>query len=144
MRPYLAILFLLCLSCIKTEDPIGNFPVYLRLDLTTKDKELRPIGTGKTYTSKDINPNFERAGYGGVLVVHATDDRFYAFDLACPHEASRSVLVAPDENTIYAVCPKCGTKYDLAFGTGAPDGVSRFYLKKYSVTGTGSQMTVSN
>ncbi|MDR2138514.1 MAG: (2Fe-2S)-binding protein [Tannerella sp.] len=137
MRPYLVFLFLLCIACTETENPIGNFPVYLRLDLTTKDKELRSPGTGKTYTSKDINPGIERAGFGGVLVVHAMDNRFYAFDLACPHEANRSVLIVPDENTVYAVCSGCGTKYDIAFGTGAPNGVSRFYLKRYNVSDDG-------
>ncbi|MDR2041324.1 MAG: (2Fe-2S)-binding protein [Tannerella sp.] len=146
MRPYLVFLLLLCFSCIKTEDPIGNFRVYLRLDLYLNDRDqiLRTPGTSQTYTSKDINPNIQRVGFGGVLVVHAADDRFYAFDLACPYEASRSVRVAPDANTIYAVCPKCGTKYDIAFGTGAPNGVSRFYLKRYNVNENGLQLTISN
>jgi NAD-dependent SIR2 family protein deacetylase len=139
-------LFLLCASCTKMEDPIGNFPVYLRLDLTTKDKELREENAPgcKIYTQQNINANFERAGFGGVLVVRTVTGSMQAFDLACPYEASRNVLIAPDENTIYAVCPDCGTKYDIAFGTGAPDGVSRFYLKRYNVVGSGSQLTVTN
>ena len=143
MKPYLLCFLLLCLSCIKTQDPIGNYRVYFRLDLTTKDKELRTIGA-KSYTQKNVNVLFELTGYGGVLVVHAMDDCFYAFDLACPHEASRGVLVEADENTVYAVCPQCGTKYDIAFGTGAPDGVSKFYLKRYNVIGTPPQLTVTN
>jgi nitrite reductase/ring-hydroxylating ferredoxin subunit len=126
------------------EDPIGNYPVYLRLDLSNKDKELRPINSSKAYTEKNINMNIERAGFGGVLVVHAVDDRFHAFDLACPHEASRSVLLAADENNLYAVCPRCGSKYDIAFGTGAPEGVSKYYLKRYTVSESNSQLTVSN
>jgi nitrite reductase/ring-hydroxylating ferredoxin subunit len=146
MRPYLVFLFLLCVSCLKIEDPIGDFPVYLRLDLTTKDKELREENapSSKIYTLQNINTNIERTGFGGILVVRTVTGQLQAFDLACPHEASRSVLIVPDENSLYAVCPKCGTKYDIAFGTGAPDGVSRFYLKRYNVSGSGSQLTVSN
>jgi uncharacterized Zn-finger protein len=143
MKRCLFCLILLCLSCDKVENPIGNFRVYLRLDMNNKDKALRTVGS-KAYTMKDVNAGFEQVGFGGVLAVHAVDDCFYAFDLACPHEASRNVLIAADENTIYAVCPKCGTKYDIAFGTGAPDGVSKYYLKRYTVVGAPPQLTVVN
>jgi nitrite reductase/ring-hydroxylating ferredoxin subunit len=93
---------------------------------------------------KDVNPNIERVGFGGVLVVHALDDQFHAFDLACPYEVNQGVRVAADENNLFAICPKCGTKYDIAFGSGAPDGVSKYYLKRYTVTGSGTQLTVTN
>jgi nitrite reductase/ring-hydroxylating ferredoxin subunit len=127
------------------EDPIGNYPVYLRLDLAFEDKALRTVPGSKSYTVKDINTNIERIGFGGVLVVHAVDDRFHAFDLACPHEANRSILIEPDADHLNAVCPRCGTKYEIGIeGSGAPNGVSRFYLKKYTVLGSGTQLTVTN
>ncbi|MDR1746273.1 MAG: (2Fe-2S)-binding protein [Tannerella sp.] len=145
MKKSLIVFVLLCLACHKIEDPIGNFPVYLRLDLTFEDKELRNIPSCKTYTAKDINSNIERVGFGGVLVVHAVDGFFYAFDLACPYEASRSALVVPDENSLNVVCPRCGTKYDISIGaSGAPNGVSKYYLKRYAVMENGSQLIVSN
>jgi nitrite reductase/ring-hydroxylating ferredoxin subunit len=141
-------ILLLCLSvlaaCEEPENPIPNYPVYLELDLTFEDKELRKVPGSKVYTVRNINPNTERAGFGGVLVVHASDGLFYAFDLACPYEANNSILVEADENTLNAVCPKCGTKYDIAFGSGAPNGVGRNYLKKYTVVNSGSHLTVSN
>jgi nitrite reductase/ring-hydroxylating ferredoxin subunit len=145
MRRYLTFALLLCASCVKMEDPIGDYPVYLKLDLTFEDKALRSVPSSKAYTMKDINANIERTGFGGVLVVHAISGSFYAFDLACPHEASRSTLVAADADHLNAVCPKCGTKYEIGIeGSGAPDGVSKFYLKRYAVTGSDPRLIVSN
>jgi nitrite reductase/ring-hydroxylating ferredoxin subunit len=148
MRQRLTFLLLLfiCISCAKIEDTIGDFPVYLELDLTFKDKELRTAPSSKTYSLKDLSSaRGERCGYGGVLVVHSIDDGFYAFDLACPYEHNRGILVSVDENTLNAVCPKCGTKYDISMGgTGAPNGVGKYYLKKYSVFEKGSTLVVTN
>jgi nitrite reductase/ring-hydroxylating ferredoxin subunit len=127
------------------EDPIGNYPVYLRLDLQFEDKALRDVPSSKTYALKDINANIERIGFGGVLVVHAVDNQFYAFDRACPYEANRSILIEADANHLTAICPKCGTKYDIGVGgSGAPNGVGNYYLKRYTVSGSSSQLIVTN
>ncbi|MDR1600895.1 MAG: (2Fe-2S)-binding protein [Tannerella sp.] len=145
MKRYILLLCLFMTGCAEQENPIPNYPVYLALDLTAyRDRDLRNVPGSKAYTLKDININIERIGFGGVLVVHATDGRFYAFDLACPHEVSRSTLVEADENTLNAVCPKCGTKYDIAFGSGAPNGIGKNYLKRYIVVEAGTHLTVSN
>jgi hypothetical protein len=127
------------------EDPIGNYPVYLTLDLTFEDKALRSVPSSKAYTSKDINANTERVGFGGVLVAHAINGNFCAFDLACPNEVNRNILIKADADHLNAVCPQCGTKYEIGVeGTGAPNGVSKYYLKRYTVTGSDPRLTVTN
>ncbi|MDR0756578.1 MAG: (2Fe-2S)-binding protein [Tannerella sp.] len=145
MKRYILLLCMLMAACGELENPIPNYPVHLELDLTTyRDRTLRDVPSSRAYTVKDININIERVGFGGVLVVHATDGLFYAFDLACPHEANRNTLIEADENILNAICPKCGTKYDIAFGSGAPNGVSKNYLKRYTIVEAGTRLTVSN
>ena len=146
MRRILTIccILMLTFSCGIEENPIPSVPVYLNLDLNLEDKELRPIPSYKEYGSRNINPGIgERAGFGGVLVVHNVFDEFKAFDRTCPYEATPSITVEVDNEVLYAVCPKCGTKYDIA-GSGAPNGSSKHYLRQYSVTINGNRLIVRN
>jgi nitrite reductase/ring-hydroxylating ferredoxin subunit len=133
--------FLLCLlalaatACEKAYvSSIPNYPVYLELDLNFEDKDLLPTSAFKIYTSQNINQAIEKTGFGGVLVYHGAD-AYYAFDAACPHEASRSVSVEiTDDAHLYAVCPRCHTQYDLMSGIGNPvSGPGKEQLKSYSV-----------
>ncbi len=44
-----------------------------------------------------------------------------AYDLACPVECRRDVRVYIDaENRLEAVCPECGSRYNVMTGGGAP------------------------
>ncbi|MDR1722748.1 MAG: (2Fe-2S)-binding protein [Tannerella sp.] len=131
-------------SCKVEENPIPDYAVYITIDLGTEDKELRAVPSYKEYTSKNTKPGFESVGFGGVLVVHTTLGDYKAFDRACPYEVNNNITVEVDDAILYATCPKCGTKYDIAFGTGAPNGVSKHYLKTYRVLQSGSKLTVRN
>lgn len=132
-------------SCKTEENPIPLYAVYLSLDLTFEDKELKAVPSYKEYTSKNINVALgERIGYGGVLVVHTMLDEFKAFDRACPYEVNASVTVEVDDEILYAVCPKCSTKYDIGFGTGAANGVSKHGLRQYNTILNGSKLIVKN
>ncbi len=138
-------LFFSCLvSCSEEESTIPSLPVSLILDLRNEDKELRNTPSYKTYTTQTVNHRL--LGYAGVLVIHAHEDNYYAFDLSCPYEAKTNVKVEVDENHIYAVCPQCGTKYDISAGVGSPNGVGRSYLRRYLVTITsgGDILNVTN
>ena len=80
----------------------------------------------------------EKTGFSGVLVVCGIDNygnaTYYAFDLCCPHEAKKNIIIEAD-NAGKAICPECGTEYDIGYGTGAPTkGVSQFPLRKYYMT----------
>jgi nitrite reductase/ring-hydroxylating ferredoxin subunit len=138
------------LSCTDAYDhPIPSYPVYLLLDLTFEDKELKAPGSYREYTVRDINPGLgERVGFGGILVVHTTMlNEYRAFDRACPHEAQSGVTVEVDGEGLNAVCPRCGTKYEVIVGlaTGAPvEGVSRYGLRSYGITLSGSRLIVKN
>jgi nitrite reductase/ring-hydroxylating ferredoxin subunit len=118
----------------------------LSLDITFEDKELRAIPSYKEYTDKSINPGLgERRGFGGVLVVHTVLNEYKAFDRACPYEAQPGITVEVDNEILYATCPKCGSKYEIGFGTGAPsDGVSKYGLRPYNTALTGNKLIVSN
>jgi len=133
------LLFLMVMACEKIpENPI-NASVYLRLDLNGRDKDLRGIASFRVYSlSKpgvDYNLLIERIGLGGLLVVHTTFDTWSAFDLACPNEQipSNNKIVEVDKDGMYAICPHCGTKYDVINGTGIAVEGKRFGLKSYSV-----------
>lgn len=137
-------LFSLLFACKTEENPIPQYAVYLNLDLTYEDKALKAVPSYKEYTAKNINPALERIGYGGVLVVHTMLDEYKAFDLACPYEVSATITVEVDDETLYAVCPKCNTKYEIGFGTGAAQGVSKHGLRQYNTILNGSKLIVKN
>ena len=133
---------------MKETNSIPNLFVRLYLDTNLEDKALRIVSGYKTYTRANIdyNPNLEGIGYGGILVVHAIDDQFYAFDLSCPYEADRNIRIEVDESSHVAVCPVCKTEYSVFSygGIAAPNGAGREYLKKYQVVANGSKLTVTN
>jgi nitrite reductase/ring-hydroxylating ferredoxin subunit len=127
-------------ACDKTHlSSIPNSTVYLELDLTFEDKDLLPASACKIYTSQNINSAVEKTGFGGVLVYHGIDgsgaDAYYAFDAACPYEASRQVTVEIDSDHLHAVCPQCKSTYELLFGLGnRVSGPAREQLKPYRVS----------
>lgn len=63
-------------------------------------------------------------GFGGILLISGLDGTDYntplAYDLACPVEVKSDVRVYIDQNTFEAVCPKCGSHYDVCEGMGRP------------------------
>ena len=133
------------LSCDVKRNPIPDAPVYLNLDLTFEDKELKAIPSYKEYTAKNINIALgERAGFGGILVVHNMLGEYKAFDRACPYEINAGITVEVDNEVLYAVCPKCGTTYEIGIGSGVPNGSSKHHLRQYSVTLNGNKLIVSN
>lgn len=52
-------------------------------------------------------------GFGGVLMTCTALSNYCAFDMACPVEHSPEVRVAIDSELNMAVCPKCGSIYDV-------------------------------
>ncbi|MDR0429131.1 MAG: (2Fe-2S)-binding protein [Tannerellaceae bacterium] len=145
---FLAFLFLI--SCDrKYISSIPDYPVYLELDLNFEDKDLIPIQAYKIFTEKNINQRIERVGYGGILVYHGlsntASDAYFAFDISCPHESSRTVTVEVDESRVYAICPKCDSKFELLNGIGNRiSGPTDEYLKSYQVSVNGNRITVRN
>jgi nitrite reductase/ring-hydroxylating ferredoxin subunit len=95
------------------------------------------------------NVNGIHVGYAGVILgksifSQSGDNEYVAFDAACPVEASRSTAIdIVDDGLGTAVCPVCGTIYNLSNG-GYPEGKGTEYLKRYSVTVSGTTLHVGN
>ena len=87
--------------------------------------------TGTTYT-----------GFGGVLLIGGMDPFSgdtnvpLAYDLACPVECRRDVRVYIDSGArMEAVCPECGSHYDVVMGAGASVSGPAFNHKpRYGLT----------
>jgi len=120
---------------------IPTMPVSLKIDLTGKYNRFK----NSSYTFLVIDKaeyDADRLGFAGILLFSGMLDDFgnstyYAFDMACTYEISKSAIVLPIEETGFKVkCNKCGTEYDLSFGLGIPDttsGPAREVLRKYKV-----------
>ena len=148
MKKILSLIFLFCaLSCTKTEhDYFPNWPVNLELDLSFEDKELNGVMSYKAYIAGETPglATMERTGLGGVLVYHSVDG-FFAYDLACPKEMNSSVLLRMDKDAIYAVCPKCGSKFNVFEGYGSlVEGVADQGMKRYKVIPNGNKLYIRN
>jgi len=133
-------------SCDVEQNPIPKASVYLNIDLRYEDKELKAIRSFKEYTYKNINTSIgERAGYGGVLVVHNMLDEYRAFDRTCPYEANPGITVEVDDEVLHAVCPKCGAKYNIGTSPGIlSSGPSKHSLRQYNVIINGDKLVVKN
>ena len=64
-------------------------------------------------------------GFGGILLIMGMDSSTgnyapVAFDAACPVENRMDVVVGIDSGNFDAVCPKCGSHYDVLMGSGGP------------------------
>lgn len=83
------------------------------------------------------------AGFGGVLLIGGMDPFStetnipLAYDLACPVECDPNVRVRVDAASFEAVCPKCGSHYDVTMQGGAPvsgqasEGKHKYGLTRY-------------
>lgn len=76
-------------------------------------------------------------GYGGVLLVGDLYGNPVAYDLACPYEAKMDIRINVDNEAHNAVCPVCGSTYDIFGGQGRPTsgpaadrgyGLTRYYV----------------
>lgn len=82
-------------------------------------------------------------GFGGVLLINGMDpfttatDVPLAYDLACPVELKPDVRVEIQGDLYEAVCPVCGSHYDVTMGGGAPlagpaaTGKFKYGLRRY-------------
>lgn len=96
------------------------------------------LPSGFPYTSQSAT------GYGGVLLIRGMDpfsgntDFPMAYDLSCPVEMKQNVRVQVDGETYEAVCPVCGSHYDVVMGGGSPVsgpasvGDHRYGLRRYA------------
>ena len=125
---------------------IPNYQVNLDLNLNGLDTRLNAKLAYEVFTKPRVE--LDRLGYGGILVINGIGSNqvdLYAYDLACPVEVQPNIRVIPDSTGVTAHCPKCGTVFNIADGTGAPkSGGTKYFLKSYRVFGSGPQYSVVN
>ncbi len=83
-------------------------------------------------------------GFGGVLLIGGMNPLTtetnvpLAYDLACPVERDPQVRVFIDIESFEAVCPQCGSHYDVTMAGGAPtsgpaiEGARPYGLRRYN------------
>lgn len=78
-------------------------------------------------------------GFGGVLLVCNIMNVPLAYDLACPVEAKSNIRIYIDREKLQAVCPQCGSHFDVfdtpGYPLSGPAAEKRYALKQYHVYG---------
>ncbi len=149
MKKYVCVLclFLGLFSCNDPEQlsSIPNYTVFLERNLNLEAQELLAQGGSKAFVIPIKQT--DAFGYGGIIVYHSSFNwgEFYAYDMACPNEVSRTVRVYPD--MIQAKCEKCGSIFSLETGN-CVAGEAKEGLKIYqaiaSYTPSGTIIRVIN
>ncbi len=113
---------------------VFGFGQHRRFILTAARRE--PAGFPYSQTSS--------TGFGGVLLISGIDPLSgdpvpLAYDLACPVERRPDVRVDIESELYEAVCPACGSHYDVTMAGGAPlsgpaaEGKYKYALRRYKV-----------
>ncbi len=130
--------------------PIPPYPVSMRLNLTASYPTFKnSVNEYLIFTQAIVAT--DRIGFGGLLVCTGvmTDDYgnsiYYAYDLACPHEADALIRVEPLTDRLgEVICPHCETVYNAGFGFGEPlSGPSKHPLKRYKTYFQGDILTIT-
>jgi len=132
----------LCLLCACNNEVVNNnipyAPVSFTIDtgLAGADKELGFDGNCRCYDSKHpaaLSTSYGQYGYSGVVVVRAYDSKLYAFDLCCPYEAQKDIVLNSD-GCYFVSCPVCGSQFEIGNGSGrVSKGPASQPLKNYKV-----------
>lgn len=132
-------------SCEEYKSVIPDTAVYVERNPLVDADALQLNVAGGFDEIKKATKQTDRLGYAGILIYHGLDDEIYAFDLACTKEVKRTVRVVTDSLvTGQAVCPVCGSVFNVAYGSGnrlsgdAPEG-----LRRYRVRRSGSYITIT-
>ncbi len=119
-----------CVSCINPDDDVVPW-VEVKVRINTLDAKYIDL------QSDNSRVVLKDCGYGGngIIVYHTFDNNFNAFDCTCTYEVSDTCAVVLDEGNIAgAVCPVCGSKFEL-INCGMPtSGKARYSLKSYRVS----------
>jgi nitrite reductase/ring-hydroxylating ferredoxin subunit len=123
--------FFLLISCNSNRTTIPEMPVRLEFSITNTAPELFAFGGFKEFTVPQ-NAS-QHLGYGGILVFHTVEDKFYAFDMSCPFEAQPNIRVHAD-NAGIARCDSCQSSFYVGDGNALLiSGKAKSPLKRYTV-----------
>ena len=132
------------------DDRIPPLPVTIRLSNTGLWNTYGVTGFGQyRYFIRQLRepsdyPYTEQTytGFGGVLLIGGMDPFTadtqvpLAYDLACPVEGKSDIRVFIDGERFDAVCPVCGSHYDVVMAGGAPvsgpAAEKKYGMKRYA------------
>jgi nitrite reductase/ring-hydroxylating ferredoxin subunit len=146
-----AVLIGLASSCKKNENDVIP-DVYIDFTVDLSDPEfvtLNTLGGSVAVDARTNNWGVRAAGFdGNGIIVCAWVDKFYAYDMTCPHDYVNNGLsiklnVDPS-SSMFAICPECGTKYALTAGGTPASGPGKFPLKNYKTNFDGRFIHVWN
>lgn len=127
---WLLMFFLASSGCDGYDSSIPDYAVHM-----VRNIYVCNLDSPGSYYINQNNIATESYGYGGILVVHAWDGNYYAFDRACPVEVNRKVKIRSTNQDLIFKCDSCKEEYDLSFGTGIPTkSISKEALKRYNVS----------
>ena len=158
------ILYVICMfvslfflaSCHEIDDErIPRMPVSINLTGAGLWNTYGVAGTGLSrdfIISEGLPAGFpytqgNATGFGGVLLIGGMDPFTsepnvpLAYDLACPVERMPTVRVFIDPYNLDAVCPDCGSHYNVVTGGGSPlsgpalTGKPKYGLRRYQCLG---------
>lgn len=120
-------------ACNNTDSPtVPSRPVNIRLNLTANYNTFSAPLEYLTFEKKNENLGVYSIGYGGILVNVTMESAYRAFDMSCPYEKDKDIKVRPESGGAFAVCEKCGSKFDLAYGYGYVEkGPAKDHLTQY-------------
>ncbi len=141
-------------SCNQVDDDrIPSLPVYINLSGAGMWNTYGVAGVGLSRNFINSNGVVSPSGFpftantylgfGGVLLIGGVDPFTsepnvpLAYDLACPVECTASVRVFINSENLEAVCPKCGSRYDVVIAGGSPvagpalTGSYKYALRRY-------------
>ena len=86
-------------------------------------------------------------GFGGVLLMMGLEGPL-AYDLSCPVEMSRDVILTINPDNFDAVCPRCGSRFNPLTGAGGPlSGVAinnKVGMRQYRVMPSNGGYIIAN
>ncbi|PID95053.1 MAG: hypothetical protein CSA95_01565 [Bacteroidetes bacterium] len=128
---------LLFMGC-RGNDPnyIPEIKVNLEIDLYLPSYQDLNVITGSYIDSLH--------GYKGLIIYHATETDFYAYDQACPLEPFEDeALIEVEPWSSIGVCSKCGSRFILTDGFPI-EGPAEKPLKTYQTNFTGRYIRIYN
>ena len=131
----------------KSNDVIPD--VYIDFSINIYDPQfvnLTAIGGAVAVDKNTNNIGYPAAGFNeNGIIIYSGPDEFYAYDRTCPHDyAVNGKSIRVNIDFTQAVCPECGTSYELSVSGTPSSGVGRYPLKNYRTSFDGTYIRVWN
>jgi len=126
-------LFFFTGSCEKSvSNPVPDTYVNVYFNLNNY-----PVGVGQAITISHAVSGTPSLGYddNGIIVYRNSQDEFFAYDRTCPFHVEESIAVNLSQDNLFAVCPVCGSTYQLFYyGFPTEGSPSEYPLKQYRIS----------